>query len=146
MAGLNAGFSASDFRQAITFVYEMAKPNDVAEQVYFFKEARLVYNRGVDTDDLPFDPLSTVTRVQDPPVQVPCGIEYQDSNGLAIDFGTVEVARLVLTLLDTDYAKVKGAIYVTLRGEKYNYKRTVPPDSLFDVSLYDMHFEVQSMS
>lgn len=146
MAGTTPGFDGTAFRTAIRFVYDMAAPNVSEEKVYFFKATTLVYNVPVDTDNVPFDPAATVTRHQDPPVTVPCGIEFQDVNGVVVDFGTVDAPRLVLTTLDQDYAKVKDAVYVTLRGMKYNYKRTVPPTSLFDVGLYDMHFEAESMS
>lgn len=146
MAGTQPGFNGNDFRTAIRFVYEMAAPNVQEEKVYFFKDPRLVYNLGVDNENLPFDPASTVTRTQDAPKTVPCGIELRDSNGVVTDLGIASGAFLVLTLLDKDYAKVKDSDYVTLRGEKYNYSHTVPPTSLFDVSLYEMHFEAASMT
>ena len=140
MAGLNSGFNAAEFRAGIRFVYDMAAAPATEEQAAFYFASTLVYNSPGDAGGVPFDPNATVTRSQVPPVRVPCGVEYRDGNGQATVFGDIVPATAVITVLDEDYAKIKGCEYVVLGGEKFNHSSTQPPSGLFDVGLYTMHF------
>ena len=133
-------FDAGVFRESIRFVYTMAAPTVLADQITFFTAPQLVYNTPVDAEDVPFDPAATVTRVQSVGVQVPCAVEYLDVEGQAIVFGTVTPSKVVVTLLDEDYQRVKDVSYVVIAGERYNYRRTEPPSGLFDCGLYVIHF------
>lgn len=146
MAGKQPGFNGKNFRSKIRFVYDMAAPPIAEERATFCFPAQLVYNTPVDGQDVPFDPAATVTRTVPPPVQVPCGVEFQDAYGNVINFGLAIPAKAVITLLDEDYAKVKDCSYVVLRGEKYNYSHSEFPSGLFDVGLYTLHFNAESIS
>jgi len=144
MAGRNPGFDGRQFRDAIRFVYNMAAPPDGTEQATFYRPSELVYNVNVDDDNVPFDPATTVQRVQPAPVKVACGIEYRDVDGDPLPFGTVTASKVVCSLLDEDYKLVQDASYVVIGGDKYLYQRTEPPSGLFDVGLYSMHFVAEN--
>lgn len=144
MAGFNSGFNAGEFRSAIQFVYNMAAPPIPAEQATFYGPSTLVYTGSVDDDELPFNPATTVVRTPATGVKVPCGIEYLDVDGQPVVFGTVTPSKVVTTLLDEDYVKVKGSAYVVIAGEKYLYRRTEPPSGLFDVGLYALHWVAEN--
>lgn len=144
MAGRNAGFNGNEFRNAIRFVYDMAAPPVAEEQATFYGESTLVYTGSVDDEQVPFDPSRTVVRQPSPGVKVACGIEYFDTEGQAVVFGTVTPSRIAITLLDEEYVQVKDSTYVVVAGEKYLYRRTEPPSGLFDVGLYTMHFTAEN--
>lgn len=144
MAGGNAGFNSAGFREAIRFVYDMAAPPSSEEQATFYGPATLVYTGSVDDDEVPFNPETTVVRQPAEGVKVPCGIEYRDAEGQPVPFGTHTASRLVVTLLDQDYARIRGCAYVVVGGEKYLYRRTQPPTGLFDVGLYTLHFTAEN--
>lgn len=144
MAGFNPDFDSSEFRTGIRFAFEMGAPVEIGDQATFFFPNQLVYNRPVDDEFTPFDPQATVTTVPPRPVKVLCGIEYQGAEGQAIVFGTVTASRLVITLLDEEYALVQGCSYVVVGGERYNYRRTEKPNGLFDVGLYLLHFQAEN--
>jgi hypothetical protein len=144
MAGTNAGFNPGEFRSAIRFVYDMAAPVIVEEQATFYGPSTLVYTGSVDDDEVPFDPSTTVVRMSATGIKVPCGVEYQDSEGQPVVFGTVTPSKLALTLLDEDYQLVRDATYVVIGGERYLYARTQPPSGLFDVGLYVMRFRAEN--
>lgn len=144
MAGTNPGFSASEFRAAIRFVYDMAAVPFVDDQATFYGDSTLVYTGVVDDENTPFDPTSTVVRQAAVGVKVPCGIEYFDNEGQPIVFGTVTPSRVAITLLDEDYATVSASAYVVIGGDKYLFRRTEPPSGLFDVGLYTMHFTAEN--
>lgn len=144
MAGRNPGFNPHEFRNAIRFVYDMAAPPVEDDQVTFYGESTLVYTGSVDDDSIPFDPASTVVRQPAPGIRVPCAVEYFDSQGEPVVFGMVTPSRVAITLLDEDYAAVKGATYVVIAGDRYLYRRTEPPTGLFDVGLHVMHFVAEN--
>jgi hypothetical protein len=144
MAGTNGGFDSGAFRSSIRFVFNMAASPATDEQVAFYFPSQLVYNKSVDTEDVPFDPAATVTSVPSAPVKVPCAVEYVDTEGNIGTFGIVTPSRIAITLLDEDYAKIKGATYVVIAGDRYNYRRTEPPSGLFDVGLYVLHFTAEN--
>lgn len=146
MAGTFPGGGSKAFRTGIRFVYNMAAPPLTDEQATFYFPSTLVYNSPVDGDNVPFDPNATVTRTVPDPVRVPCGVEFKDASGNVIPFGEMIPAKVAITLLDEDYTKVSGASYVAVRGVKYDYTHTDPPSGLFDVGLYTMNFEAESVT
>lgn len=139
MAGTSPSFDGPTFRSAIRFVFDMAAPPVEDDQVSFFFASSLVYNTPVDGDNVPFDPSATVTTEVPDPVKVPCAVEYFDTNGQEVVFGTLTASKIAITLLDSDYDAVRGFSYVVLGGQKYDYKRTEPPSGLFDVGLFTVH-------
>jgi len=100
----------------------------------------------VDQEGVPFDPDTTVTRTQPPPVRVLCAVEYFDANGIPTNFGEITPSRAVITLLDEEYKRVKDCIAVILKGERFVYKHTEFPSGLFDVGLYTLHFTAEDES
>jgi hypothetical protein len=142
MAGKQAGFSAKDFRKNIRFVFDMAAPTVDGEQATFYFSDGVAYAAPVDQEDVAFDPHAAVqtTQVAKAPVKVSCGVEYLDAQGNPVEFGIVTPARARITMFDEDYAKVKGCIFVALRGERFNYRNTEYPQGLFDVALYTLNF------
>lgn len=151
MAGRNAGNPSfgKDFRKNIRFAMNMGAPPAVEEQATFFFPSQLVYDSvddAADTDasGTPFDPSIPVRRVIPDPIRVPCAVEYFDAQGVLTDFGMVTPSRATVTLLDEDYAKIKGCDSVALMGERFVYRNTEFPSGLFDVGLYTMHFVAEN--
>lgn len=70
---------------------------------------------------------------------MPCAVEYADATGELANFGMVAPTRVIITLLDEDYALVKGFGYVVIGGNKYLYERTEPPLGMVDVTIWRIH-------
>lgn len=134
------GFNATEFKDAIHFAMQLGAAPDAAEQIKFHFASTLVYNGSADGREVPFDPTATVTSTTPDPVHVDCAIEYLDVEDQSTGFGLMAPTKIALTLLDEDYTQVKDSIYVTIHGDRYDYRRTEPPQGLFDVGLYVMHF------
>ena len=141
---LGDGFDSTAFRDAIRQVYTMAATPVADDQVTFHFASQLVYNTNVDADNRPFDVNATVTSTTPDPVKVPCAVEYFDAENQPTNFGLMAPTKLRIALLDEDYAKVREAVFVTLGGDRYNYRRTEPPSGLFDVGIYTMHFTAEN--
>lgn len=151
MAGTNPGFNAAEFRDAIHFAMHLGAPPDAGERATFHFPTQLQFvapggggAAAIDGDLVPFDPATTVVSVELPTVQVDCAIEYFDAENQPTNFGLMAPARIAVTLLDEDYVKVRGCVYVVVHGDRYDFRRTEPPTGLFDVGVYTMHFTSQS--
>jgi hypothetical protein len=144
MAGANADFNATEFRNQIKFAMQLGAAPEASEQVYFHFASTLVYNTPTDGANVAFDPAATVTNTTPAPVQVDCAVEYFDAENQPTSFGLLAPSRLAITLLDDDYDQVKDCSYVVIHGDRYDYRRTEPPGGLFDVGVYTMHFTARS--
>lgn len=140
MAGTNSGFNSAQFREAIRFAMQMGTPNKPSEKATFQWAA----NKEFATPDVSNRPYNwTATPVVEnlhPDVQVLCAVEFSGSaSGSGTEMGTFERTSAVLTLLDQEYEKVKGANRVLLGGNRYEIMFTAPPTGLFDVTVYSIH-------
>jgi hypothetical protein len=146
MAGADAGFDSTAFRDGIHFAMHMGLPPDPSDQIKFYF-APTVTNPGslvVDGANVPFDPDASLTATPVTPVQVDCAVEYFDAEGQPTSFGMLTPSRIAVTLLDVDYDQVDNATHVVIAGDRYNFRRTVPPQGLFDVGLFVMHFTAEN--
>jgi hypothetical protein len=142
MAGTNRGFNPNTFRDAIRFVYTMAAPPDPDRQVVFHFEGTTSWSHPeIDSDNVPFDPTARkTTTVTKPPIKVPCQVESAEDNGDDTPFGTVIATRIIITLLDEDYAKVEDCTFVVFDGDKYIRELIAAPIGLFNVGLHSIVF------
>lgn len=140
MAGTNTDFNANEFRSGISFAFGMAAPGP-AEAVTFHFRPTVSSTAVLDDEDVPFDPAAALSTSVADPIQVPCGVQYQDEHGqLVRSLGVLKPSRIIVTLLDTDYAKVKDCTHITLAGDHYDRAALYPPSGLFDVTLYRLEF------
>ncbi len=137
MAGSLAGFDGQAFRDGIHLVQEFFTPADQRATFYFPDESPT--SGTVDSENVPFDPAATVTRTPSKqPVVAPCSIEYQDVAGNLENLGYISPSRIVVTLLDVDYATVKGFDYLVVNGVRYYYRGTDIPSALGNVTVWSI--------
>lgn len=141
--GTASGFSSGDFRTAIRFAMNMGAPTDPTLQVIFlFPEVDVFTPQ--DPSAHPYDWSSAVpTRVVSAPrqVTVPAAVSYGGPplvEGTPV--GQFDQEKITLTLLDQDYALVRGATEVLIGGVHYIIDPPgAMPQGLFDVTVYTMH-------
>lgn len=142
MAGTLPGFDAGTFRDAIHLVQEFFTPTD-SRATFYFPDTPAT-GSAVDSENVPFDPSTTVVRTPSkPPVVVPCSVEYQEVAGRLEDFGVVVPSRIVVTLLDADYVAVKGFWYVVINGTRYFYRSTDIPAALGSVEVWSIRCQAE---
>jgi hypothetical protein len=132
-SAFGAGFNPDVFRQAITSVMQMGKPPETARQATFvFASASRTYvtKSGatlttpprLDRDGRPFDPTIKVVEVPGNEKQVDCAIEIsRDSTAQEGPIGTFRRTIATVTLLDEQYALVKGCRELRFNGDRYVY-------------------------
>lgn len=135
------GFDATDVRNGLRTAFRVGMPPLDDDQPTFFMPRTSTSTATLDGTGTPFDPTATPVRSPVTSHKVPCSIEYVNGNGKIESFGVtmLQPSRVVLTLLDDDYAVVKGFEYVVISGVRYWYKRTESTKGLVSVGLYKVH-------
>lgn len=146
MAGTVPGFNPDEVRAGLRLAMTVGLPVVEADQPTFFFPRPGSTTGNADEDAVPFDP--TRRRVLAPPtsVRVPCAVEYFDNQGKIENFGVLVPSKVELTLLDQEYAQVKGFEYVVIGGNRYWYSRTAPPLGLVSVGVFIIYCNAEDQS
>lgn len=141
MAGTNAGFDATAFREAIRAAMTMGLPNTVADRATFqwtVGHTYAVHDPSGNPYDLSATPATTTTHAD---VQIPVAIEFTARPASERDtpIGQFDATQAILYALDEDYAQVAGADQVLLGQNVYKVSFVAPPMGLFDVDVYAIY-------
>lgn len=133
------GFDADAVRKGLRLAMTVGLPPVGRDQPTFFFTQEFLATEAVDHEGVPFDPTYRPTLLPRVSRKVTCSIEYVDGEGKLTGFGVVAPTKVVLLLLDVDYAQVKGFEFVAIGGIKYFYRRTETPKGLVSVGLFKVH-------
>lgn len=139
MAGADptGSFNAAETRATLRATMAMGLPNAVAMRPTFYFPNDDTFAQA-SMSGKPWDWTAAVVE-NDPdraPVQVPCAIEV---DGTAVNLnaiGNFNPQRAVLTILDVDYAKVRGFSEVKMKGAVYRYSKLIDVIGLYDMDTY----------
>ena len=92
----------------------------------------------VDDDGVPFDAAAPVTVTPGQRIQVPCSFEEIDRAAVSSEFGQIIPTVWEITILDEDYAQVRGFRYVLIGGEPASLERERLQYSLGDVAVHQL--------
>lgn len=140
MAGSSPLFDADLFRSQIRATMTMGLPGNVADRATFRWRSDTTYSSEDSANKPWLWTESPATNVVHADVQVPVAMEIMrtaEQDGTSV--GDFEAVRVILTLLDVDYAQVVGADVVLLGRNVYNIDFLEPPIGLFDVTVYRFH-------
>lgn len=143
MAGTNPNFSATEFREAITFAMTMGLPENEQERATFRWTSTKTFTNAVDPTGSPYDfdevPATTTTHDD---VRIPVAVEFfalRTASEGGTPLGSFNTPKAVLTVLDTDYPSIEGADQVLLGGNTYTIDFVAPPLGLFDATIYQIY-------
>lgn len=139
MAGSVPGFDAEDVRAGLRLAMNVGLPVATEDQPVFYGVPTVTNTTRADESSVPYDPASRRTVTAATGVRVPCAIEYFDNAGKIENFGVMVPTKVVLTLLDQDYAAIKGFNFVVIGGNRFFYQRTETPLALVSVGVYLIH-------
>lgn len=146
MAGQVPGFVPAEVRAGLRLAMNVGLPTVTEDQPTFFFPATASTVGPADEDAVPFDVSQRRVVAPRRSVRVPCAIEYFDNQGKIENFGLIVPSKLELTLLDEDYAKVRGFEYVVIGGNRYWYSRTAPPLGLVSVGVFTIYCTAEDQS
>lgn len=141
MAGTDPRFNAATFRTAIRNAMTMGLPGTTADRATFQWTSRSTYTRQ-DLDHNPYSWVAPpVTTTSHADVLIPVAWEFsaRPTSSQQTDVGEFDATRVVITILDVDYALIVGADKVLLGGNAYEISFVAPPVGLFDVTVYTMY-------
>lgn len=127
----------------------MAAPNAVADKAWFFWPDEPVYDQDVPRDaagrpyNLTAETASNNTHEE---VQVNVAVEHVERSPHGTALGQIDSPRIVITMLDEDYALVIGAIGVRLGGNDYEIDYWAPPNGLFGVDVFTAYAHARDES
>jgi hypothetical protein len=144
MAGTSSNFDAAAFRSAIQGVMTMGLSNVSSELPTFIFPTTYSYPPGTTLDEQgkPYDLTILPLATPKASVQATCAIEWAagtDTDMKIEPIGDIQETDIVLTMLDVDYATVRGAAWVQIGKSKYEIHYIEPPLGLFDVTVYRLH-------
>lgn len=140
MAGSNPAFNQDVFRDVIRTTMIMGTANPTTEKPTFRWNPSKTYTIQ-DPGGQPYDFTSApVTTVAPADVQVPVAVEFsaRPAGSLETSIGEFDTSRVIITVLDEDYALIKGADEVLLGGNTYDIQFVGPPIGLFEVTVYQI--------
>jgi hypothetical protein len=140
MAGTSSAFDAANFRTSIKAAMNMGLPVPTALRPTFrFKEEKAFpVDTLLDDDGYPFDPSIEPVVTSPAPILVDCAVEITKAEPSELPVGAIRRLKATLTILDTDYARIKDAYEVDLGGDAYTIETVLPPYGLFDVTIYQL--------
>lgn len=153
MAGTDASFDATQFRDAIKFAMNMGLPDDPNERATFYFRPTMRYvdqagneaiNPRLDQNGKPLDPSIRIVREHPTPVQVPVAVEFNTANVDERPVGAFKPTRVSITVLDEHWPRVEQAIEVELGGDRYVISYERPPVGLFEVTIHTIECFAQS--
>lgn len=136
-----SGFNAALFREKIKATMRMGLPQNPALRATFKWLTVNTYSAH-DSNGNPWSfssvPATTSAHAD---VLIDCAVEFKPRATLAggTEVGHFDTPRVVLTVLDDDYALVIGATHVLLGTNTYNIDFIAPPAGLFEVTIYEIH-------
>lgn len=156
MAGEDStgGFDADEFRTSIRAVMLLGLAEDQAQRpIFLFPRTRTYAND--DKAGQPFDwgeaPTTDTNTLPGEPKTVKCGegngevlCAFEAAGGrggtqsIETPFGDFDTERLVITMLDVDFAKVDGFDRVQVGDALYRYQFEEPRGGLYDVTVHQL--------
>jgi hypothetical protein len=148
MAGTDPRFSATRFRDAMRFVFQMAAPEAVERRVTFRWETERTFDGADPAGDPYFWDSAPLTTVSHADVQIDCVVEFSARPAGSRDsaIGQFDTSRAVITLLDEDIASIQGADTAIINGNTYDIQFEGPAIGLFEVTLHQIFCEARDES
>lgn len=140
MASSTPQFDPEVFRTNIHFAMTMGQPTNVPDQVTFRWSPTKTGTGPSDPGGVPYDLTQPATIVNPhPDVVVPCAVRFTPGAIEDTPIGEMDPTKMVLTLLDVDFAQVIGADTVLYGQHPYSVDFVAPPLGLFQVTVYEIY-------
>ncbi len=154
--GIDADFDPGEFRRSIRFAMQMGAPPDPDMRLKFMRQpaGRTFWLDGVqlnqtprlDRDGKPLNPNIEVRRPAAQEYRMPdgsvvdCAIEVQVADAEELPVGNFAPVKVVVTLLDEQYAVVKDCREIVYNGDRYVLGKQPEAFGLFSVGINTMVF------
>jgi hypothetical protein len=157
-SSFSSSFPEADFRDGILNTMLMGISEDPAQRLQWVWRRDVTYAPD-DPAGNPYDWTATpVTDVAgnatltdtgtEQFLVVPYALEFSIRPGSSVStpVGELDVSHLLITLIDSDYEKVKTADYARVGDVTYNIEFKAPPTGLFGVTVWQVYLAAQDQA
>lgn len=148
-------FDEDTFRSAVYNTMLLGMPDSAADCLVFKWNRTQTFTR-VDSAGQPFDWTATAATDQpgnpdlpdvggDQGLTVPYALEFsaRPAGSANTVLGEIDTSRAVVTVIDSDYEKIKTADYSMIGPVRYRIQFQAPPQGLFGVTVYTLYLETE---
>ncbi len=130
-------FDAARVTEGLRKAMGFGEATRTTDKVTFYFNDRSDPVGPADEEGVGFDPADrTVNTRAGEAVVVDCAVEYEDRAPRTERFGVMVPSRVVLTLLDPDWQRVKDFAYVKAGGDTYWRSTIEPPVALGSIDVW----------
>lgn len=153
-----AGFDEATVRTAILNTMLMGMPEKPIERLTWYWNRDQVFSpddpAGNPYDwtsppivDKPGNPKLKDTGT-DQSLQVPYALEFsaRPAGSATTVLGEIDTSRAIITLLDTDFEKIRTADYAVIDDSRYRIQFDAPPLGLFGLTVWQVYLEAEDAS
>lgn len=154
-SAFNAGFNEAAFRSAINDTMLMGIPEAVDQRLTFWWDRDKTFSPD-DPAGNPYD-WTAAPLVDDPgnptlpddgepqSLSVPYALDFsaRPAGSSNTVFGEIDTSRAVVTMLDSDFARIETADYGTIGETRYRIQFRGPPVGLFGVTVHTLYLEAE---
>lgn len=148
--GFGVEFPTELFKNAIHFAMQLgtspdpnARPQFVFKSTgatYFLNGVQLTTTPRLDRDRNPLNPDVEVRNAVPRVVSVDCAVEIERANADELPIGNFRPTKATVTVLDSEYALVKGCRELLYNGDRYAFGYEPEANGLFDVGVNTLIF------
>lgn len=157
-SAFSGGFDEAQFRDAVTNTMLMGIPEDPTERLVFYWRRDQTFSPD-DPAGNPYDWTSPPI-VDDPgnPALPDAGVDQGLSVPYALEFsarpagssntvfGEIDTSRAIVTMLETDYEKIRTSDYARIGDSRYRIQFDAPPQGLFGVTIWTVYLEAEDQA
>lgn len=157
-SAFSGAFPETTVRTAILDTMLMGMPEDVDKRLtWYWKRAQTF-----SPDDPAGNPYDwTATPIVDDPgnpvlpdpggdqsLQVPYALEFsaRPAGSATTVLGEIDTSRAIVTMVETDFEKIKTADYAIIDDSRYRIQFDAPPVGLFGLTVYTVYLEAEDSS
>jgi hypothetical protein len=157
-SSFSAGFNEPLVRDALLNTMLMGMPEKPTERLTWYWNRERVFSPD-DPAGNPYDwtapPISDLPgnpKLKDEGVnqslQVPYALEFsaRPAGSATTVLGEIDTSRVVVTLLDTDFEKIRTADYAVIDDSRYRIQFDAPPVGLFGLTVWTVYLEAEDAS
>lgn len=154
-SAFSGAFDEATMRSALLNTMLMGMPENVGQRLTWYWKRERVYSpddqagnpydwTAPPISDLPGNPALPDTG-SDQSLQVPYALEFasRPAGSASTVLGAIDTSHVTVTLLETDYEKIRTADYVILDDTRYRIQFDAPPMGLFGLTVWQIFLEAE---
>jgi hypothetical protein len=157
-SAFSGAFNEAEMRYALLETMKMGLPEDPAQRLTWYWKRERVYSpddqagnpydwTAPPVSDTPANPALPDTG-DDQSLQVPYALEFsaRPAGSASTVLGEIDTSRAIVTMLDSDFERIKTADYAVIDDSRYRIQFDAPPMGLFGLTVWQVFLESEDQT